>query len=76
MKDGGDMEGFWTLIVSGLQYSPNSRYIFACLTHRLLESVPSRHISHTSLPFWTLSQERVGRFRGLGHLAENVSYSG
>jgi hypothetical protein len=33
---------------------------------------PPRHISHTSGPFYTLSQERRGRFRVSWSLVENV----
>ena len=46
MKDGGDKEGFWTLIASGLQYAPNSRYIFACLTPSLRISAITANVPY------------------------------
>lgn len=68
MKDGGDMEGFWTLIVSGLQYSPNSRYIFACLTPSLRISAITAHIPYIApiLDSLTGKSGTVPRTRSFG----------
>ena len=38
-------------------------------------SIPPHHTSHTSGPFYSLSQERTGRLRVSGSLPENVFYN-
>ena len=68
MKDGGDKEGFWTLIESSLQCVPDSLYIFACLIPSLRISAITAHIPYIVpiLDSLTGKSGTVPRVRALG----------